>query len=105
MFFEVMQSLLFSLTVNNLFSKVSLMISCSEYDYIEIVCLFLYPVKLTMKVGGSIKGVALDALHNESRNECIKLITNETDMLVELDGISKLEVLIDNPHFTEVIFK
>ena len=81
------------------------MISCSEYDYIEIVCLFRYPVKLTMKVGESIKGVALDALRNESRNECIKLNTNETDMLVELDGISKLEVLIDNPHFTEVIFK
>ncbi|MEW6997451.1 Rho-binding antiterminator [Colwelliaceae bacterium BS250] len=81
------------------------MISCSEYDYIEIVCLFRYPVKLTMKVGESIKGVALDVLRNESRNECIKLNTHETDILVELDGISKLEVLIDNPHFTEVIFK
>lgn len=81
------------------------MISCSEYDYIEIVCLFRYPVKLTMKVGESIKGVAIDVLRNHSCNECIKLNTNETDILIELDGIYKLEVLINNPHFTEVIFK
>ncbi|GLS90197.1 hypothetical protein GCM10007916_12640 [Psychromonas marina] len=81
------------------------MISCSEYDYIEIVCLFHYPVKLTMKAGESITGVALDTLRNTARNECIKLNINETDMLVELDGISKLAVLIDNPHFTEIIFK
>ncbi len=81
------------------------MISCSEYDYIEIVCLYRYPVRLTMKVGEAIRGVALDTIRNESRNECIKLNTDETDILVELDGIAKLEVLIDNPHFTEVIFK
>ncbi|OES24018.1 modulator of Rho-dependent transcription termination family protein [Alteromonas macleodii] len=58
-----------------------------------------------MKVGESIKGVAIDVLRNHSRNECIKLNTNETDILIELDGIYKLEVLINNPHFTEVIFK
>ncbi|KAB2823138.1 MULTISPECIES: Rho-binding antiterminator [Aliivibrio] len=81
------------------------MISCNEYDYIEIVCLYRYPVRLTMKVGESIKGVALDTSRNESKNECIKLNTNETEILVELDGISKLEVLVDNPHFSEVIFK
>ncbi|MDD9197419.1 Rho-binding antiterminator [Aliivibrio sp. S3MY1] len=81
------------------------MISCNEYDYIEIVCLYRYPVKLTMKVGESIKGVALDTSRNESKNECIKLNTNETEILVELDGISKLEVLVDNPHFSKVIFK
>ncbi len=81
------------------------MISCNEYDYIEIVCLYRYPVRLTMKVGESIKGVALDTSRNESKNECIKLNTNETEILVELDGISKLEVLVDNPHFSEVTFK
>ncbi len=81
------------------------MISCNEYDYIEIVCLYRYPVRLTMEVGESIKGVALDTSRNESKNECIKLNTNETEILVELDGISKLEVLVDNPHFSEVIFK
>ena len=81
------------------------MISCNEYDYIEIVCLYRYPVRLTMKVGESIKGVALDTSRNESKNECIKLNANEAEILVELDGISKLEVLIDNPHFSEVIFK
>ena len=81
------------------------MISCNEYDYIETVCLYRYPVRLTMKVGESIKGVALDTSCNESKNECIKLNANETEILVELGAISKLEVLIDNPHFSEVIFK
>ncbi len=81
------------------------MISCNEYDYIEIVCLYRYPVRLTMKVGEFIKGVALDTSRTESKNECIKLNANETEILVELDGISKLEVLIENPHFSEVIFK
>lgn len=52
------------------------MISCNEYDYIEIVCLYRYPVRLTMKVGESIKGVALDTSRNESKNECIKLNAN-----------------------------
>ncbi|WED29625.1 Rho-binding antiterminator [Vibrio sp. DW001] len=81
------------------------MISCSEYDYIEIACLYRYPVRLTMKEGEPIRGVALDTIRNESRNECIKLNTDETVILIELDGIAKLEVLIDNPHFIEVTFK
>ncbi|WP_246747355.1 Rho-binding antiterminator, partial [Vibrio cholerae] len=27
------------------------MVSCSQYDYIELACLFHLPVKLTMKSG------------------------------------------------------
>lgn len=80
------------------------MISCSDYDYIEIVCLYRYPVRLTMREGVPIEGVALDTSRNTSRNECIKINSDGTETLIELDGISKLEVLIENPHFTEVFF-
>ncbi|MCG9659110.1 hypothetical protein VME0621_03642 [Vibrio mediterranei] len=81
------------------------MISCSDYDYIEIACMYRYPVKLTMKVGLLLEGIALDTARDESNNECLKLNVKETDVLVILDEINKLEVLVENPHFSEVVFK
>ncbi|MFM2663479.1 transcriptional antiterminator Rof [Vibrio mediterranei] len=81
------------------------MISCSDYDYIEIACMYRYPVKLTMKVGLLLEGIALDTVRDESNNECLKLNVKETDVLVILDEINKLEVLVENPHFSEVVFK
>lgn len=81
------------------------MISCSEYDYIEIVCLYRYPIRLTMKAGEAVEGVALDTLRNEQRNECIKVDVGEDGQLIELSEILKLEVLIENPHFTEITFQ
>lgn len=36
------------------------MISCEQHDYIEIVCTFNYPIKLMMKSGQVIEGIALD---------------------------------------------
>ncbi|KFA97141.1 Rho-binding antiterminator [Vibrio sp. ER1A] len=81
------------------------MISCSDYDYIEIACMYRYPVKLTMKVGLPLEGIALDTARDESNNECLKLNVKETDVLVILDEINKLEVLVENPHFSEVVFK
>lgn len=80
------------------------MITCNEYDYIEIACLYRFPVRLTMKTGESIEGVVFDTTRNESRNECIKLHVGSTEATVELESISKLNVLIDNPHFSEVVF-
>lgn len=80
------------------------MINCSEYDYIEIACLYQYPVKLSLKSGQVLNGIALDTQRNEYRDECIKLNIQDTAKLIELDDIIKLEVLINNPHFTEITF-
>ena len=76
------------------------MISCSEYDYIELVCLYRYPVKLTMKTGEIIDGIALDTKPNER----LLLKINGLETLVDLNNISKLEVRVNNPHFTEITF-
>ncbi len=76
------------------------MISCSEYDYIEIVCLYRYLVRLTMKTGEIIDGIALDTKSNER----LLLNINGLETLVDLNNISKLEVKVNNPHFTEVTF-
>ncbi|MFQ3230193.1 Rho-binding antiterminator [Reinekea sp.] len=80
------------------------MISCNEYDYIEIVCMFKYPIKLTLKTGETIECTALDTARNDSREECIKVEQSNTEILVVLSSISKLEVCVENPHFTEVSF-
>lgn len=80
------------------------MISCSDYDYIEIVCMHRYPVRLTLKSGVSIEGNALDTARNESKQECIKISVSGVEQLVVLDELTLLEVLVDNPHFSHKQF-
>ncbi|MCG9648505.1 Rho-binding antiterminator [Vibrio brasiliensis] len=80
------------------------MISCNDYDYIEIVCLYRYPVRLTLKSGQTIEGKALDTARNQDKQEAIKLDQNGVEQLVVLDDLSLLEVLVDNPHFNQKSF-
>lgn len=80
------------------------MISCSEYDYIEIVCMFHYPIKVTMKSGEIVEGKALNTLYNDERQECIQVDVEGTVVMLILDELSALEVSIENPHFKTVSF-
>lgn len=80
------------------------MISCDQHDYIEIVCTYRYPLKLTLKSGEVIQGIALDTQRNENRDECIKIESKGSSQLIVLDQIKKLEVTEDNPHLREVVF-
>lgn len=80
------------------------MISCNDYDYIEIVCLYRYPVRLTLKSGLTIEGKALDTVRNQDKQEAIKLDQNGVEQLVVLDDLSLLEILVDNPHFKQKSF-
>lgn len=80
------------------------MISCHEYDFIEIVCMHRYSIRLTLKTGEVLECIALDTQCNEQREECIKIKINNSEQLVVLDSLFKLEVCIDNPHFTEMFF-
>ena len=81
------------------------MISCNEYDYIEIVCMHRYPIKITLKTGEVIECTALDTQRNEAREECMKVNVDGTQTNVVLDSISKLAITIENPHFKEVFFR
>ncbi|MFV8463375.1 Rho-binding antiterminator [Vibrio campbellii] len=81
------------------------MISCSDYDYIEIVCMYRYPIKLTLRSGEQVEGVALDTQRNQDKEECIKLSVSGQEQLVVLTGITELEVCVDNPHFKQKSFK
>lgn len=80
------------------------MISCNEYDYVEIVCMYRYPVKITLKTGTVIEGIALDTQYNEDRKECIKVDVDDSETLITLAGIAMLEVGIENPHFQQISF-
>ncbi|MCG9544091.1 Rho-binding antiterminator [Vibrio sp. Isolate33] len=81
------------------------MISCNDYDYIEIVCMHRYPIKLTMKSGEPLTCVALDTKRNDAKEECIKVSVEGREELVVLTEISELEVCVDNPHFQHISFK
>ena len=59
------------------------MISCNSYDYIEIVCLFTYPVELTLKSHEIIVGQAIDTAKNTAREECIKLKIEEQQEILD----------------------
>mgnify|MGYP000474676832 CR=1 FL=1 len=87
------------------------MISCSQYDYIEIVCLYKYPVQLTLTSGDMVLGKALDTQRNSDAQECILLLTEQRKelseqekVLIVLDDIRQLKVTIANPHFTTINF-
>ncbi|GIU10242.1 MULTISPECIES: Rho-binding antiterminator [unclassified Shewanella] len=85
------------------------MISCNQYDYIEIVCLYHYPVKIRLKDATILNGVAIDTVRDELKQECIKLGKAKdegaaAEQLVILDDIASLEVCIDNPHLHYIEF-
>lgn len=81
------------------------MVSCHQTDYVELACMYRYPVKLTLKSGQELSGTAVDTKWNTSKEECIEIKTeNAITELVVLEAISKLEVLIENPHFSHIAF-
>ncbi|WP_062063331.1 Rho-binding antiterminator [Cellvibrio sp. OA-2007] len=80
------------------------MISCNQHDHIEIVCMYHYPIKLTLKSGDIIQGIAQDTQRNDHRDECIKIDMNGVERLVVLEEIKTLEVTVDNPHLQKIGF-
>ena len=81
------------------------MMSCDQHDYIEIVCTYHYRIKLTLKSGDVIQGIALDTQRNENKDECIKIENNGVEQLIVLDEIKQLEACDENPHIKVVVFK
>ena len=80
------------------------MISCEHYDTIEIVCMYHYPIKIMLKAGTMVEGIAIDTGRNNEREECIKMNIDSVEHYIVLETISKLEVTINNPHFNTISF-
>jgi Rho-binding antiterminator len=66
--------------------------------------MYHYPLKLTMRSGEIIHGVALDTVRNENKEECIKIESAGDEKLVILNEIKQLEVTQDNQHIQKVVF-
>jgi len=81
------------------------MISCHQHDYIEITCMYRFPVRLVLKTGEDLDGIACDTQLNENREECLKLKVGDAYHLVVLDNISRMEAKKANPHFDVIVFK
>ncbi|WP_031435528.1 Rho-binding antiterminator [Methylomarinum vadi] len=77
------------------------LISCQLHDYIEITCLYGYRVRLTLKNGEIVEGKAVDTAVDEERREYLLM---DNGSRVELNRLSRLEVLSANPAFKTVDF-
>jgi Rho-binding antiterminator len=80
------------------------------YDYIEIVCLFKYPVEIHLKSGEIVKAIGQDTKLNDARQECIVVNTLNSEkkqgsVLIVLECIVQLSILQDNPHFKTISFR
>ncbi len=80
------------------------MINCDQHDYIEIVCMYRYPVKITLASGDIVEGIAMDTARDEQHAECIKIGDEKNQQLIVLDEIKTLEVTEENPHVRRVDF-
>lgn len=81
------------------------MMTCEQHDYIELACVYLYQVNLTLKDGNQVKGQALDTLYNDEREACLCLKKDEDLELVVLDQIASMKVCQQNPHFDMITFE
>jgi Rho-binding antiterminator len=77
-------------------------LSCDLHDYLEIACVYGYRIKLTLKDGKIIEGVAKNIITSEKREFLI--VENEQMHKIELNQLSKMKVLNPNAKFSEVVF-
>lgn len=81
------------------------MISCNLHDTIEIVCMYRYPVLLTLKSGEEVTGTAVDTGINAERQEYIKIAVDDRERAVLLETVSSMQVTTENPHINKVCFE
>ncbi|MGR0280071.1 Rho-binding antiterminator [Marinomonas dokdonensis] len=80
------------------------MLSCHEYDYIELVCTFQYPLQVTLKSSQVRHVKALDTARNDQHDECLKALEEGKVVLIRLDDILEIRCEVKNPHFESVTF-
>lgn len=98
------------------------MISCQQYDYIEIACLFHLPIELTLHNGKKVSGVAQTTSYNQNKEECLQLAPllstdkqapankqpqtdKQANITLVLNTVISMQALEQNPHFDRVDFQ
>ena len=77
---------------------------CEQHDYIEIACLYQYPVILDLASGEQMEGIALDTARNDMGAECLKIRAGDEVRLLPLESLTRMRAAQSNPHFTTVKF-
>lgn len=81
---------------------MSKVLNCDLHDYLEIICMFHYQVKLTMQDGSNMVGEAVDiASKNQKEWLTLRLAKNEL-VDIEVDKIMHIAVLTERARFKEV---
>jgi len=80
------------------------MISCEQYDVIEIACMYRLLVKLELQDGTVVQGKAMDTKRSTAGEEGLEIEARGELHVVVLNSIKKMIAQVDNPHFDEVVF-
>lgn len=81
------------------------MLSCDIHDYVEIAALYRLPVRLKMRNGNSVIGIAVDVFADDQKRECIMLETEDGPQSLVLDNCSGMEAMVKNRHFEHITFQ
>ncbi|MBO0213558.1 Rho-binding antiterminator [Vibrio sp. Vb2880] len=81
------------------------MISCSQYDAIELACVYQFPVAVTLLNGDVVQGIAKGTGYNAERQECLVLQQAECERWVATATLRRMQVLIENPHLSDIHFQ
>lgn len=81
------------------------MLKCDLHDYLEIICMFHYSVKVITKKGASHSGLAEDVLLSDKRQEVLRIKTVDQDQIeVVTEEIEEIQVITPNARFQTVRF-
>ncbi|MCG9759314.1 MULTISPECIES: Rho-binding antiterminator [Pseudoalteromonas] len=80
------------------------MISCQQYDYIELACLKRLKVTIEMKDGDVVRGRCENTAIVD-KQECLVLEQESQAVTVMLAEITSISADTDNPYFTTLRFQ
>jgi Rho-binding antiterminator len=81
------------------------MISCHLHDFIEIACMYRYRVRLTLRDGSTLSGIAQDTAVESNQREVLKLETANGMVKIDQDDLESMQAVDSNPHFSSVDFR
>ena len=77
-------------------------VDCNVFDYVEIACMYRYPVRIFFRDGGQLDGTAADTAVEAGRGEFLVLDIDGKSERVRLDTIAALETRIAGARFSRV---
>lgn len=79
-------------------------ISCDLHDYLEIACIYHYELKVTLRNGTSLVGIARTTLTLPSKEEVLQLDTHSEVTDVFMHELAQVDVLTARAKFQTLSF-